>query len=51
MSLRWIKLRVRTHSRDFTLNRVNSFLASGPIRQEMKLHWVSPQFSSDRKAA
>merc|ERR550532_37274 len=50
MSLLWISLRVLTHSLDLTLNKVNSFLASGPMVQEMKVHWVSPQLSSDRNS-
>ena len=49
MSFLWISLSVLTQSRDLTVNRVNSLFLRGPITQEMKVHCVRPQLSSDKK--
>ena len=35
----------------FTLKSVNCFLARGPMVQEMKVHWESPQLSWARNAS
>ena len=49
MSFLWISLSVLTQSRDLTVNRVNSLFLRGPMTQEMKVHPVRPQLSSDKK--